>query len=55
MLGLLLATNEGDIDIITDGRHKKYKKQKGKTGGIDVRHFEGSERSWIQVGRGTEY
>ena len=42
MLDSPLATNEGGIDIMTDVRQPQwYKNEKGKTGGIDVRHFEG--------------
>ena len=41
MLGSLLATSEGEIDIITNVRWPKPEKKEGKTDGIDVRHFEG--------------
>ena len=50
MLGSPLAPSEGVIDVVTNvWENKTYM---GKTGGIDVRHFEGFlDSSW----EGTEY
>ena len=52
-----LATREGGIDVVTDVRMERvgYHFSMGKTGRIDVRHFEDFWESWIQVGKGTEF
>ena len=42
MLGSPLATSEGVIDVVTNVRnYKEPEYYHGKTGRIDVRHFEG--------------
>ena len=53
-LGPPLAMSEGMIDIITNVRNKNKFTIKGKTGGIDVRHFEVFWEVGFKLGRGLE-
>ena len=41
MLGSPFTASKGVIDVITNVRRPREKKNKGKTGRIDVRHFGG--------------
>ena len=43
-MGSPVATNEGEMDVVTNVGPVAYETDEnaaGKTGGIDVRHFEG--------------
>ena len=49
MLGSPLAKNESLSDVVTNERYpSEFTRNIGKTGGIDVKHFEGF---WEVVGR----